>query len=106
MSQIDDDSLVAGSVVDEDGGVKLIDRVRQLKIQEFLHLIAKILANVRTMLARVKEMIYFMIGVLNFAAGIKVKDVENDNLEFESTSDVMYEFIYSLFTSTLFSYHV
>jgi hypothetical protein len=69
VSQVDDESL-AGSV-DEDGGVKLIDRVRQLKIQEFLHLLAKILANVKTMLARCRELVYFMVGVLNFAADVK-----------------------------------
>jgi hypothetical protein len=70
VSQVDDDSL-AGGGQDEDGGVKLIDRVRQLKIQEFLHLLARILANVKTMLARCRELIFFIVSVLNFAAGVK-----------------------------------
>jgi hypothetical protein len=84
VSQIDDDSLAG--IADEEGAVKLIDRVRQLKIQEFLHLLAKILANVRTMLSRCKDLIHFIIGVLNFAASvkqIKAEDELSDEIDFK-----------------------
>ena len=104
VSQVDDESLVGGGCgggADEDGSVKLIDRVRQLRIQEFLHLLAKILSNVRTMLTRVKELIYFIVGVLNFAAGLKPPKAtdEVDGLPSEeliptepdqSNTDIMY----------------
>ena len=75
VAQVDDENMPSSA--DEDGGLKLIDRVCHLKIQEFLHLLAKILANVKTMLTRVREIIYFMINTLNFAAGIKLRIEEN-----------------------------
>ena len=33
---------------------RLSDKVRMLKIQEFLHLLSKVLGNIKTMLARVQ----------------------------------------------------
>ena len=68
VSQIDDEALHASA--EEDGNARLMDRVKQIKIQEFLHLLAKILANIKTMLARIKELIVFIVYVLNFAAGV------------------------------------
>ena len=69
VSQIDDEGL--HSSTEDDGNARLMDRVKQIKIQEFLHLLAKILANIKTMLSRIKELIVFIVYVLNFAAGVK-----------------------------------
>jgi hypothetical protein len=51
ISQLDDDSNPNPY---DDNNVRLIDQVKQLKIQEFLHLLSRVLTNVRTMLGRVK----------------------------------------------------
>lgn len=51
ISQLDDDS---NPNIDDEHNVRLNDQVRLLKIQEFLHLLSRVLTNVRTMLSRVK----------------------------------------------------
>jgi vacuolar protein sorting-associated protein 54 len=73
VSKTDDESFVSNSSNKESssGDGRLMDRVRQIKIQEFLHLLAKILSNTKTMLCRIKEMLGFIISILNSAAGVK-----------------------------------
>ena len=55
VSQVDDDSVTA---IDDECSVRHNERIAQLKIQEFLHLLARVLNNVRTMLGRIKVKLY------------------------------------------------
>jgi hypothetical protein len=65
ISQLDDDS---NPNQDDENNLRLIDQVKQLKIQEFLHLLSRVLTNVRTMLSRVK------VNPFNFIRFILIKN--------------------------------
>jgi hypothetical protein len=52
ISQKDDDSFLNNS--DDENNSGLIDKVRQLKTDEFLHLLTKVLTNIKIMLERVQ----------------------------------------------------
>lgn len=71
ISQLDDDS---SPNIDDDSNVRVIDQVKLLKIQEFLHLLSRVLTNIRTMLNRVKSLIKVMINVLHSVSGLKADD--------------------------------
>ncbi len=62
ITQLDDDSLNGN---DDDTTNSLIDRVKPLKIQEFLHLLSKVLANTKTMLSRVLVNRIYILGFMS-----------------------------------------
>jgi hypothetical protein len=57
---------------------RLVDQVKQLKMQEFLHLLSRVLTNVKIMLARTKSIINCILNVIDSVAGIKSASTSQD----------------------------
>jgi vacuolar protein sorting-associated protein 54 len=81
ISQLDDHQMNKNNNEETDvNSNKLIDQVKHLKIQEFLHLLTKILTNVKVMLKRVESIISVISNVINnTTSSIKLKDKSPNN---------------------------
>ena len=65
ISQIEDDCLTE---MEDENNFRLVDQIKKLKIQEFLHLLTRVLTNVRIMLGRVKSIVDCILNVTDSAS--------------------------------------
>ena len=65
ISQIEDDCLTE---MEDGNNFRLVDQIKKLKIQEFLHLLTRVLTNVRIMLGRVKSIVDCILNVTDSAS--------------------------------------
>ena len=76
ISQLDDDdddedeAIRGGNNQHDESNIKLADRVRLLKVPDFLLLVSKVSANLRTMLTRAQSMVAVIQSVVDAAAGV------------------------------------